>query len=122
MSDTHSTAPAAATNEVSAEQAKEIDRQVGVYVKVAIVQVVFSLVTVAASYLPISSTSLRVALTLLVASANAYLVLGIMMHLKEEKRSIWNFLIVTAVLFFFLFFLTGLAHGDPIVGTSHTHH
>jgi hypothetical protein len=42
--------------------------------------------------------------------------------LKEEKRTIWKFLIFTGVFFFILFFLTYLARTDLISQTVHNHH
>jgi hypothetical protein len=120
MSESHAPVPAS-TESVSPEQVHEIKKHLEGYTKVAIVQAIFVIVTVGLSIL-IRSTVVQVLVTLFLAAANGTLVAGILMHLKEEKRTIWKFLIFTGVFFFVLFFLTFLARTDSIMGSSHTHH
>ena len=118
MSDSH--APTVTNADVTPEEVEAIRRRRDGYLKIGLLQVVCAVATIAISYAFVSTAAKAVA-TLVAASVNATLVAGIMMHLKEEKRTIWNFLIVTAVFFFVLFFLISLAQNDPIVGTTHTH-
>lgn len=117
-SESHTPEPAP----VSQEQVREIQKHIVGYFKIFIVQVVFALAMVAISFVNYASNAAQVAATLLVAAANGILVAGILMHLKEEKRTIWKFLIFTGVFFFVLFFLTYLARTDTIVQTLHNHH
>lgn len=120
MSESH--APqSAASDEVTPEQVQEINKHIKGYLKIGVLQVVFSIVTVAISFINFSSFGAKAITVLLAASGNATLVAGILMHLKDEKRTIWKFLIMTGVLFFLLFFLTYLAHTDGISGSTHTH-
>ena len=122
MSDSHASSSATpATTDPTPEQVQEIKKHLGTYVKVGGIQVGISIATVFASFLPVAGGA-KIALVLLIALVNAVIVAGIMMHLKEEKKSIWNFLIFTGIFFFILFFLTTLAHTDHIFGTTHSQH
>jgi len=121
MSDSHAPQPATPANDPSPEQVQEIKKHLGTYLKVGFVQVAVSLATVFSAFLPVTGGA-KMALVLLIALINAVIVSGIMMHLKEEKKTIWNFLIFTGIFFFILFFLTTLANTDHIFGTTHTHH
>jgi heme/copper-type cytochrome/quinol oxidase subunit 4 len=108
--------------EITPEQTQEINKHIKGYIKIGILQVIFSLVTVGVSYISFSSFGAKAVAVLLAACGNATLVAGILMHLKDEKRMIWKFLIFTGIFFFVLFGLTYLAHTDGIQGSSHTHH
>jgi caa(3)-type oxidase subunit IV len=120
MSDSHASEPATPAP-VSAQQIEEIKKHVGGYVKIGFLQMIVAVVTVGASFV-FSSTATQVAVTLLIATFNGLLVAGILMHLKEEKKTIWKFLIFTGIFFFILFFLTYLARTDAISQTVLNHH
>jgi caa(3)-type oxidase subunit IV len=121
MSDSH--APVQTSEApVSPEQAQEISRHIKGYLKIGALQVIFSLVTVAVSYVNFRTGGTKILLTMLAACGNATLVAAILMHLKDEKKTIWKFLIFTGVFFFVLFFLTWLARTDEILGAIHNHH
>ena len=120
MSESHEPV-ATVSHDVSPEQVQQVKKHLGGYVKITITQIIFIFVTVIVSTW-IRSTFTQALVTVLLAAANGALVAGILMHLKEEKRTIWKFLIFTGVFFFVLFFLTFLARTDPIIGTSYTHH
>lgn len=124
MSDTHAPhAPETSAHApVSAQNAQEINKHIKGYIKIGVVQVVFSIVTVFISFAKFSSGAAQAIAVLLVAAANGSLVAAILMHLKDEKKTIWKVLIFTAVFFFVLFFLTYLARTDAIMGSSHNHH
>jgi heme/copper-type cytochrome/quinol oxidase subunit 4 len=117
-SDSHTPEPAPA----SQEQIREIQKHIVGYWKIFLVQVAFAIAMVIVSFWNLGSSAAQAGATLLVAVANGILVAGILMHLKEEKRTIWKFLIFTGVFFFILFFLTYLARTDLIVQTFHNHH
>ena len=59
---------------------------------------------------------------MIVATCKAGLVAAIFMHLKEEKMTIWKFLLFTVFFCAGLFFLTLLHWVDPIFGTTRSHH
>lgn len=115
-------APVPASAPAASTDVNDFNRHVKGYIKIGLVQIVFTIVTIAVSYFPFHSHMPRIILTLLAATANAILVAGISMHLKDEKQMIWKFLIFTGIFTFVLFFLTWLAHADPIMGTVHSHH
>ncbi len=66
--------------------------------------IVGTALTVGASYLPIESVALTVAIALFIASIKGFLVAGYFMHLISEKKMIYAILIATA------FFVTGLMY------------
>jgi FtsH-binding integral membrane protein len=117
-SQSHTPEPAPA----SPEEIREIQKHIVGYWKIFAVQVAFAIAMVGISFINFSSSAAQVAATLFVAALNGILVAGILMHLKEEKRTIWKFLIFTGVFFFILFFLTYLARTDLITHTLHNHH
>ena len=92
------------------------------YAKICGLQIAFVFATVAISFANFRSAAMQVFIILLCATANGVLVAGILMHLKEEKRTIWKFLIFTGIFFFVLFFLTYLARTDGILQSTHSHH
>lgn len=113
---------ATGTDEVTTPAALEdFNKHLKNYIVIGGVQVAFTIVTVALSFLPFS-TGLKIVSVLLAAAANACVVGAIQMHLKSEKATIWRFLFFTGLFLIVLFGLTLLAWSDPIAGTSHTHH
>jgi FtsH-binding integral membrane protein len=106
----------------SPEQIRQVEKHLSGYKKICGLQILFALAAVAISFGPFHSTATQVTLTLLVSAGNGLLVAGILMHLKEEKQTIWKFLIFTGIFFFVLFFLTYLARTDLISQTFHNHH
>lgn len=120
MSDSHAHTPVTDAP-ITPEQAQEFSRHVKSYLTVGAIQIAFTLVAVILAFIPFASGSTKIIAVLLAASANAVVVAAIQMHLKSEKKTIWNFLFFTGVFFVVLFGLTLLAWSDPIAGTSHTH-
>lgn len=118
MSESHTPEPAPA----SQEQVREIQKHLKRYLKIFAVQIACAIAVVVVSFWNFGSGTAQAGATLLVAAFNGILVAGILMHLKEEKRTIWKFLIFTGVFFFILFFLTYLARTDLIPHTLHNHH
>src|SRR5262249_12370307 len=115
MSESHPS-PTAEPAPASAEEIRTIKKHMAGYRNIGLLQVFFAMLCVAVSYLV--PASLQALATLLVAGINGVLVAGILMHLKEEKRTIWKFLIFTGIFFFVLFFLTYLARTDHIMHTT----
>jgi cytochrome c oxidase subunit IV len=104
------------------ENAAEIASHAGEYLKVGAALLVLTGVTVGLSYVDFGSRDLNIVVGMIVATIKAGLVAAIFMHLKGEKITIWRFLVMTAIFAIGLFFLTYLAHSDPIGGTSHATH
>lgn len=80
----------------------DIDKHIRSYMMVFGALLVLTLVTVAISYLQVS-TGVAVALALLVATIKGALVAAVFMHLSSEKRLIYA--VMTATIIFFLFVL-----------------
>jgi FtsH-binding integral membrane protein len=116
------TPSSASSATVPQEQVRDIEKHIKGYLKIFVAQIVFAVAMVAVSFWNFSSAAAQVFATLLVAAFNGILVAGILMHLKEEKKTIWKVLIFTGIFFFVLFFLTYLARTDPIMQTLHNHH
>ena len=64
----------------------------------------------------------NIVVAMIVATFKAGLVAAIFMHLKQEKLTIWKFLLFTAFFCAGLFLLTLFHWVDPIFGTTRTHH
>ena len=120
MSEHHET-PAPAEPAPSASDVQAFNKHLKGYIKIGIIEFIFTVVTVAISF-SFSSTGTKIALTLLSATGNAVLVAAILMHLKDEKKMIWKVLFFTGAFLVVLFFLTWLARTDEIVGVLHNHH
>ena len=82
----------------------DIDKHVRTYLMVFAALMVLTVVTVAVSYLDLS-TGAAIALALVVATVKGSLVAGYFMHLISEKKLIYTVLIFTVI--FFLAVLLG---------------
>ncbi|HWF18538.1 MAG TPA: cytochrome C oxidase subunit IV family protein [Verrucomicrobiae bacterium] len=109
MSDPHDTpAPAQAHAPAPAhahEDMAHFQQHVKKYLFVFYALIVGTIVTVAASYLPISSVALTVAIALFIACVKGFLVAGYFMHLMSEKKMIYGILLATVFFFAGLMFL-----------------
>jgi len=105
-----------------ATEAAHIAAHLGAYIKVGVGLLVLTGVTVGLSYVDFGSRSMNIIVGMFVATIKASMVAAIFMHLKGEKMTIWRFLIMTGIFALGLFFLTYLAHSDPITGTSYSTH
>lgn len=85
-----------------------------VYVGVFAALAVLTLVTVWASYLPISVQG-HVAVALAIAALKAGLVAAFFMHLSSEKPLIYRVLLFTAIFFLGMLLLCILALNDPVI-------
>ena len=128
MSDTHAPAasapvPHAAGHEHSHD---DIAKHVKGYIIVGIILGIFTGITVFLSYVDFDKWfgghNWNFIIAMIVATFKAGLVAAIFMHLKEEKITIWKFLLFTAFFCMGLFLLTLLHWVDPIFGTSRSIH
>jgi len=90
----------------------EIGKNVRTQIKVGIALVIFTLLAVGISYVPFHSQRAHILAVAAVAALNAFMVSGISMHLKTEKKIIGQFLVFTVVFVIGLFALTALAFFD----------
>lgn len=110
MSNTHN-APATATSHShsqaqSHEDLHHFQQHVKKYLFVFYSLIVGTVITVAASYLPIDSVALTVAIALFIACIKGFLVAGYFMHLMSEKKMIYGILLATVFFFVGLMALT----------------
>jgi cytochrome c oxidase subunit 4 len=89
----------------------EIDKHVRVYIIVFVALMVLTIVTVAISYLDLS-TPVAVAVALLVATVKGSLVACYFMHLISEKKLILWVLALTVAFFVVLMVLPSLTHNN----------
>jgi cytochrome c oxidase subunit 4 len=85
---------------------REIQQHVKKYLLVFYFLIAGTIITVAASYLPIESVAKTVAIALFIACIKAFLVAGYFMHLMSEKKMIYGILLATVFFFAGLMFLT----------------
>ena len=93
------------------DHAVDIDRHVRVYIIVFVALMALTLITVAVSYLHLS-TPMAVAVALFVATVKGSLVACYFMHLISEKKLIYVVLAITVVKFIALLALPALTHGN----------
>ena len=96
---------------VPGDHAVDIDRHVRVYIIVFVALMALTLITVAVSYLDLS-TPMAVALALFVATIKGSLVACYFMHLISEKKLIYVVLVITVIKFVVLLALPALTHGN----------
>lgn len=94
--------------------AEHIRQHVKLYVGVGAALMGLTVVTVWLSYFHFGSETANIIIGMLVATLKAGLVAAIFMHLKEERKTIYQFMTATVVLAIGLFLLTYLAFSDPI--------
>jgi len=92
MSDQHDTA--------------DFQKHVKKYLFVFYALIAGTVLTVAASYLPIESVALTVAIALFIACIKGFLVAGWFMHLISERKMIYGILLATGFFVAGLMFLT----------------
>ena len=89
----------------------DIDKHVRVYITVFVALMALTVITVAVSYLHLS-TPMAVAVALFIATIKGSLVMCYFMHLISEKRLIYAVLGVTAFMFGALMILPVLTHSN----------
>ena len=98
-------------HDVHDDHAVDIDKHVRVYITVFVALMVLTIITVAVSYLHLS-TPMAVTVALLVASIKGGLVACYFMHLVSEKKLIYAVLVLTVVFFIALMALPVLTHNN----------
>jgi cytochrome c oxidase subunit 4 len=88
-----------------------IDRHVKVYITVFVALMALTIVTVAVSYLDLS-TPMAVTVALFIATVKGTLVAGYFMHLLSEKKLILAVLALTVVFFVALLALPVVTHSN----------
>src|SRR3990170_1661792 len=96
---------------VDSDHAADIDKHVRVYIIVFVALMALTLVTVAVSYLDLS-TPMAIALALFIATIKGSLVACYFMHLISEKKLIYAVLVITVIKFVVLLALPIFTHGD----------
>ena len=132
MSDSHAHASSVAPPNTHGhhDDAAHVQAHVNTYLKIGGLLVLFTVITVWLSYFdfgvifgaPPGDKKWNIIVALIVATFKVSLVAAYFMHLKEEKATIWRFLIVTVFFVSGLFFLTLLHEKDPIQGTNYSQH
>ena len=92
----------------------DMNHHIKVYRNVFIGLLIFTVLTVGASYFDFSYVWLGVAVGLSIAFIKGYLVAANFMHLNNEKSLIYLILSMTVVFFIVLFFMPTLWHNDLI--------
>src|SRR3954469_23908355 len=101
------------------DDAAHVAAHVRKYLMIGLILVIFTGFTVFLSYVDFGNRHNNILIAMLVASFKVGLVGAYFMHLKEEKITIWRFLIFTTIFVLGLFFPTLLHEADPIRGRAH---
>ena len=101
----------ATTTDHAAHDPAEIDRHVRVYITVFVALMALTIITVAVSYLHLS-TPMAIAVALFIATIKGSLVACYFMHLISEKRLIYAVLAITVFKFVVLMILPVLTHSN----------
>ena len=96
---------------LTSDHAVDIDRHVRVYITVFVALMALTIVTVAVSYLDLS-TGMAITLALFIATIKGSLVACYFMHLISEKRLIYAVLVITVVKFVALLALPAITHSN----------
>lgn len=104
------------------DEAAHVAKHIRMYLLIGGTLMVLTLVTVGLSYLDFGSHAMNVIVAMMVATGKAGLVAAIFMHLKGERKTVWQVLFFTAIFVTGLFFLTYLHWWDPIRGSGYTSH
>jgi cytochrome c oxidase subunit 4 len=97
--------------DMTSDHAADIDRHVRVYITVFVALMALTIITVAVSYLHLS-TPMAIAVALFIATVKGSLVACYFMHLISEKRLIYAVLVITAIKFVALLALPAITHGN----------
>ncbi len=111
---THAPVPGAAAAEAHDDH-HDVSKHVRKYLMVGALLLIFTIITVALSYVDLGSMKANVAVGMLVATFKAGLVAAIFMHLSAERKMVYRILLFTVAFVLALFWLTYLAWYDPIV-------
>ena len=97
----------------------DMNHHINVYRNVFIGLLIFTVFTVAASYVDFGIVWLGIFVGLAIAFFKGYLVAANFMHLNNEKKLIYVILSMTVVFFLVLFFMPTLWHSNGMDSPSH---
>jgi len=97
--------------DMTSDHAVDIDKHVRVYITVFVALMVLTIITVAVSYLHLS-TAMAVPVALFIAVVKGSLVAGYFMHLISEKKLIYAVLLLTVAFFIALLALPVITHSN----------
>ena len=106
--------PAAAPDLVVHDHDHDVSKHVRKYLMVGAVLLIFTIITVALSYVDFGTNKANMAVGMVVATFKAGLVAAIFMHLSSERQLIYRILIFTVFFVLGLFWLTYLHWYDPV--------
>jgi cytochrome c oxidase subunit 4 len=102
-------------------EAADVQKSVRTYMTVFVLLLVFTALTVAASYLDFA-VPVAIAVALIIAATKGSMVAGVFMHLSHEKQWIYGALLLTIVFFVALLFLPVFTHLDGLaIGREWAH-
>ena len=97
----------------------DMNHHIKVYRNVFIGLLIFTVLTVSASYFNFSYVWIGVTVGLSIAFVKGYLVSANFMHLNNEKKPIYMILGMTVIFFLVLFFMPTLWHSDGLRAPNH---
>ena len=97
----------------------DMHHHIKVYRNVFIGLLIFTVLTVAASYFHFNYVWVGVGIGLLIAFIKGYLVAANFMHLNNEKNIIYLILAMTVVFFLVLFFMPTMWHNNGLKSPGH---
>ena len=100
-----------AAEPIGQDHAHDIERQVRVYLTVFVALMALTIVTVAVSYLHLS-TPMAITVALMVATVKGTLVACYFMHLLSERKLIYVVLAITAFMFVVLLAVPAYTHSN----------
>lgn len=106
------------SSQVIPQDGKDAYKQAWAQLKIGIGVMIVTLVGVVAAFVPVGTANGRSIAVGIAIVVNAFLVAGLSMHLKSEKKTITQFLVFTVIFTIVLFALTALAFFDS---TGHRH-
>jgi caa(3)-type oxidase subunit IV len=98
-----------------ADSPQEIQKAVRKILWIGAILIVFTVITVALSYVELPSHKWNLAVGMIVATFKAALVALVFMHLNHEAKLVYKVLAFTTVFVLALFVLFYLSNGDPLV-------
>ncbi len=98
-----------------ADSPEELQKSIRKYLWIGALLIVFTVITVALSYVELPTHGLNILVGMIVATFKAALVALIFMHLNHERLLIYKVLAFTVVLALAIFVLTYFATHDPLV-------
>jgi cytochrome c oxidase subunit 4 len=101
------------------DDAAHVQAHVRKYLGIGLILILCTGLTVGLAYVNFGSRHNNFIIAMIVATFKVTLVGAYFMHLKQERITIWRFLIFTTIFVLGLFFLTLLHVADPIGGRIH---